>query len=72
MGTFLHCVPTSLHAQALFPHRRVVWRAHLILIRWAFFARYSRTIRGKYIETTQFGTSTMELMRKSAQTLHSM
>ena len=33
---------------------------------------YSRTIRGKYIETTQFGTSTMELMRRSAQTLHSM
>jgi hypothetical protein len=35
-------------------------------------AVYSRTIRGKYIETTQFGTSTMELMRRSAQTLHSM
>ena len=33
---------------------------------------YSKTTRGKYIDTTQFGRSTISLMRKSAQTLHSM
>jgi SAM-dependent methyltransferase len=33
---------------------------------------YSSTIRGKWNDTTQFGTSTIELMRRSAQTLHSM
>ena len=33
---------------------------------------YSNTTRGKYIVTTQFGMSTIELMRKSAQTLHSI
>ncbi len=33
---------------------------------------YSTTTRGKYIDTTQFGWSTIEEMRKSAQTLHSM
>jgi len=33
---------------------------------------YSNTIRGKWNDTTQFGTSTVELMRRSAQTLHSM
>ena len=35
-------------------------------------ATYSSTTRGKYSDTTQFGMSTMELMRRSAQTLHNM
>lgn len=35
-------------------------------------AAYSSTTRGKYSDTTQFGMSTMELMRRSAQTLHNM
>src|SRR5262249_51218677 len=33
---------------------------------------HSRTTRGKYIDTTQFGWSTISLMRRSAQTLQSM
>src|SRR5438552_927501 len=33
---------------------------------------YSNTARGKYIVTTQLGTSTIEEMRRSPQTLHSI
>ena len=33
---------------------------------------HSSTMRGKYSDTTQFGWSTISLIRRSAQTLHSM
>ena len=33
---------------------------------------YSNTARGKYSDTTQFGRSTISLMRRSAHTLHSI
>lgn len=58
------------------PHRNLAEVAHACGTRWRAESQvswaYSVTTRGKYIDTTQFGISTMELMRRSAQTLHSM
>ena len=45
---------------------------YVTLVSRAGAPAYSRTTRGKYSDTTQFGISTMELMRRSAQTLHNM
>ncbi len=64
-----HRAPLSVHGPLRQVTPRRAWcRARQKVSRFV----YSSTTRGKYIDTTQFGMSTMELMRRSAQTLHSM